>query len=307
MHTTDYTAGGVKYAVGGQYYGGNLTTASVKFFPDRVTGGRVTWIGNEINYNGNNMQKLTIPNSEGNVGYREICGFTAGAWENYRLTLLIQSRHQGTGILSIGISIGANGTTTNGYPSINYFGTTCQSTTPNWYLFFNYSTGRVSLYWRHSDYSETKITVLANNGFPRLYIGGFVSSIPSSAGNLFPMTFGVSPYKNEERVVGSWYNDKPIYRKVIVSTTFASQYIIGSNVDEIVSLNAYAYRKDYSVAQKIPSRIGESTQVDFGNIDFVEGSATDTDINIKWGSYWSGNFKKIVIIAEYTKTNNTQN
>lgn len=306
LHTTDYIAGGVKYAVGGQYYGGNNTTASVKFYPDSVTGGRVSVIGNELVYNGNNMQKLILPSSNGDIGFRCLCSFTASAWNNYRMTLLIQSRHQGTGILSIGISTGANSTTTNGYPSINYFGTTCQSTTPNWYLFFNYSTGLISLYWRHSDYSETKITVLANNGFPRLSLGSFVSSIPSSAGNLFPMTFGVSPYKDEERVIGSWYNDKPIYRKVIVSTTFASQYTIATGVDELVKITGVAYRKDYNVAQVIPSRIGESTQLDFGNFDFAGGY-----IIVRWGSYWSGapstNFKKIIIIAEYTKTTNTQN
>jgi hypothetical protein len=140
-------------------------------------------IGKTLTYAGRTFSFFTLTGGNGNTtGWRLVTSFTATAWGNYRLCLLIQSRHQGVGILSVSISMGENNKTFSGTPDIRYYGAQTQFNNACWRLYFNNSTGLVSLYWYYSDYSPADVIVLCNQGFGTLSNGTWSTSIPSSAG-----------------------------------------------------------------------------------------------------------------------------
>ena len=115
-------------------------------------------------------------------------------------------------------------------------------------------------------------------------------------------------YSPNEQVVGTWIDGKPIYRKVISSTTFSSTYIIADNIENIVDLKTIVYRSDYGICEFVPSRIGNTMSIDYDNFQNI--GTTDSTLGLTWGSGWQsgygGMFKKIVIIAKYTKTTDEQ-
>ena len=109
-------------------------------------------------------------------------------------------------------------------------------------------------------------------------------------------------YSTTEQVVGKWTNGKPIYRKVIDSTTFTTDYYyVGANIENFVNQWGWVQRKDYpKLWQYIPSRIGDPMSISFLATDTSQG------VKIDWGSNWQSNystlFNKIVIVIEYTKS-----
>ena len=109
-------------------------------------------------------------------------------------------------------------------------------------------------------------------------------------------------YSTKEVKIGKWIDGKPLYRKVIESTTFTTDfYPISSNIKQFVNQYGYVQRKDYtSMWQFIPSRIGNAMSISF----FV--NTLDGGVQIDWGSNWKSDhanlFNKIVLIVEYTKT-----
>ncbi len=143
----------------------------------------LTWFKGDINYFGRTFKRVTLTGGDGNnTGWRQVFSFTAGTWNNYRMALLVQSRHQGVGIVSIGISTGSNNKTLSGTPDIRYYGANTQLTANCWRLYFNSSTGLISLYWYYSDYSSCDVIQICNSGFPDISNGTWSTSIPSSAG-----------------------------------------------------------------------------------------------------------------------------
>ena len=144
------------------------------------------WLKGDINYFGRTFKRVTLTGGDGNTaGWRQVFSFTASTWENYRMVLLVQSRHQGAGIVSIGISIGSDNKTLSGTPNVKYFGSETQHTDGSWRLYFNSSTGLISLYWYYSDYSTCDVIQICNQGFPNISNGPWSTSIPSSAGSTY--------------------------------------------------------------------------------------------------------------------------
>lgn len=112
----------------------------------------------------------------------------------------------------------------------------------------------------------------------------------------------ISNYSTTEQKVGTWIDGKPLYRKVIESTTFTTNfYPVSSNIKQFINQYGYVQRKDYtSIWQPIPSRIGNAMSISF------LASTQDGGVQIDWGSSWQNDyanlFNKIVLIVEYTKT-----
>ena len=111
----------------------------------------------------------------------------------------------------------------------------------------------------------------------------------------------VMDYSKTEQVVGTFLG-KPIYRKVIESTTFTTDYYyIGLDVEGFVNQYGWVQRKDYPrLWQYIPSRVGDPMSISFLATDTSQG------VKVDWGSNWQSQyatlFNKIVIVVEYTKT-----
>ena len=103
-------------------------------------------------------------------------------------------------------------------------------------------------------------------------------------------------YSTEEKVVGTWIDGKPLYRKVLSSTT-----ISGSDVDIALPSNI-----DFMSTDKVEIKIG-----DFSFFSDRYTNANDliqifkfnaTTLKVVLGSAWKGNFKSAIIVIEYTKT-----
>jgi len=109
-------------------------------------------------------------------------------------------------------------------------------------------------------------------------------------------------YSTKETKIGTWIDGKPLYRKVIESTTFTTDfYPVSSNIRQFINQYGYVQRKDYkNIWQPIPSRTGNAMSISF------LASNPDSGVQIDWGSSWKSDhanfFNKIVLIVEYTKT-----
>lgn len=133
--------------------------------------------------------KLTCGNSSNTneTGYRLLFSGTVSAslWDNYRILLAVQSRHQGVGLVSIAMSW--NGSLTGFTGEVKYYGCTVQYNKDSWTLCYNSSTGVFKLYWKHVDYSPTNVKVIFSNGF-NITNGTWSTSIPDSDGTQITST-----------------------------------------------------------------------------------------------------------------------
>ena len=103
-------------------------------------------------------------------------------------------------------------------------------------------------------------------------------------------------YYIEETIVGTWIDGKPLYRKVLSSTTISD-----SNVDITLPSNI-----DFMSTDKVEIKVG-----DFSFFSDRYTNANDliqifkfnaTTLRVVLGSNWKGNFKSAIIVIEYTKT-----
>lgn len=118
---------------------------------------------------------------------------------------------------------------------------------------------------------------------------------------------GLHEYSMTEQRVGTWINGKPIYRKVISTTGYATEITanIGAVVDNIINVTGMVKRGDYpNIYMHIPSRSIESQYMsDFGNIQF-NTTNNSIKVTLNFGSgiqNMIGTAGVITIILEYTK------
>lgn len=117
----------------------------------------------------------------------------------------------------------------------------------------------------------------------------------------------VSNYSTTATIVGTWTNGKPIYRKVIESTTFIQSpnvYFVDDNIEQFINQYGFVQRKDVlDTWQYMPSRIGTEMSLSFQS---SSTAPTLSGVQIDWGTGWINNysarFNKIVLVVEYTKT-----
>ena len=103
-------------------------------------------------------------------------------------------------------------------------------------------------------------------------------------------------YSTEEKVVGTWIDGKPLYRKVLSSTT-----ISGSDVDITLPSNI-----DFMSTDKV--------EIKSGGFSFFSDRYTNandliqifkfnaTTLRVVLGSAWKSGFESVIIVIEYTKT-----
>lgn len=163
--------------------------------------------GSFMRTNGVN-QYVTLTGGNGNTaGYRLVLDVTiSGGWSINSMTLLVNSRHSGTGIVSI-VFHTTNEASTAYAGGINYYGNTTSLYGDSWRMFYDTTTKRLRLFWYYADYNDCYVTIL--NG--RRYLtdisnGTWYTSLPSNIGSELPRNYNAA--------------DKLVTGRTINGTTF---------------------------------------------------------------------------------------
>ena len=140
-------------------------------------------------------QHVTLTGGNGNTeGYRLVLEATVpGGWSVNSMTLLVNSRHSGTGIISLVFhTINKESTSYDG--SLNYYGSTTQhGGTTMWRLFYNTTTKKIRLFWHYYDYNACQVSILNRRGVTtNISDGTWYTTLPSDNGNELPSYYNRS-------------------------------------------------------------------------------------------------------------------
>lgn len=133
-------------------------------------------------------QYVTLSGGDGNnKGYRLVFeGTVTGGWSINSMTLLVNSRHAGTGMISI-VFHTTNQESTSYIGSLNYYGSTISLGDTMWRLFYNTTTKKVRLFWRFYDYSDCQVSILNRRGITtNISNKTWYTTIPSDSGSELP-------------------------------------------------------------------------------------------------------------------------
>lgn len=119
-------------------------------------------------------------------------GTVTGGWSINSMTLLVNSRHAGTGMISI-VFHTTNQESTSYIGSLNYYGSTLALGYTMWRLFYNTTTKKVRLFWRFYDYSDCKVSILNSRGLTtNISNKTWYTTIPSDSGSELPSYYNRS-------------------------------------------------------------------------------------------------------------------
>ena len=144
-------------------------------------------------------QYVTLSGGNGNAeGYRLVLEATVtGGWSINSMTLLVNSRHSGTGTISI-VFHTTNQGSTDYTGSINYYGSLSSFGNTMWRLFYNTSTKKLRLFWHFYNYDDCQVSILNRRGLTtNISNGAWYTSIPSDSGSELPS------YYNRADIAGS--------------------------------------------------------------------------------------------------------
>lgn len=133
-------------------------------------------------------QYVTLSGGDGNnEGYRLVFeGTVTGGWSINSMTLLVNSRHAGTGMISI-VFHTTNQESTSYIGSLNYYGSTISLGDTMWRLFYNTTTKKVRLFWRFYAYSDCQVSILNRRGITtNISNKTWYTTIPSDSGSELP-------------------------------------------------------------------------------------------------------------------------
>ena len=133
-------------------------------------------------------QYVILSGGDGNnEGYRLVFeGTVTGGWSINSMTLLVNSRHAGTGMISI-VFHTMNQENTSYVGSLNYYGSTISLGDTMWRLFYNTTTKKVRLFWRFYDYSDCQVSILNRRGITtNISNRTWYTTIPSDSGSELP-------------------------------------------------------------------------------------------------------------------------
>lgn len=140
-------------------------------------------------------QHVTLTGGDGNTGgYRLVLEATVpGGWSVNSMTLLVNSRHSGTGIISL-VFHTINKESTSYEGSLNYYGSTTQyGGTTMWRLFYNTTTKKIRLFWHYYDYNNCQVSILNRRGVTtNISNGTWYTTLPSDNGNELPSYYNRS-------------------------------------------------------------------------------------------------------------------
>lgn len=111
---------------------------------------------------------VTLTGGDGNTaGYRLIGQVSIGQWSNRRCVMLVNSRHQGAGLVTVTIGNNTGSITqANAYAEIKYWGPTSSGSviSSSAYQVYISSDGKTGyLFWLFSDYSSCSVRVLGSD------------------------------------------------------------------------------------------------------------------------------------------------
>ena len=152
---------------------------------------------------GSNYIYLKDPNGGATKGYRKILTQNLKAWANYRMVLAITSRHNGCGILCMGISL--HSTIDSYETNFRYYGSACQTySSLNLRPYYNATTGDFTLIWQNDDYTDCCITVISRMGFNAPYVGEWFTTL-GTYGSSIPIKqdYPITLYDNAAGTTGT--------------------------------------------------------------------------------------------------------
>lgn len=133
-------------------------------------------------------QHVTLTGGSGNTeGYRLVLEATVtGGWSINSMTLLVSSRHSGTGTISL-VFHTTNQESTAYMGSLNYYGSNISLGNTMWRLFYNTTTKKIRLFWRFYDYNNCQVSILNRHGVTtNISNGTWYTTIPSDSGSELP-------------------------------------------------------------------------------------------------------------------------
>ena len=139
-------------------------------------------------------QHITLTGGDGNTeGYRLVLEATVtGGWSINNMTLLVNSRHSGTGTISLAFQT-TNQESTSYIGSLNYYGSTIGLGNTMWRLFYNTTTKKIRLFWHYYDYNDCQVSILNRRGVTtNISNGTWYTTLPSDNGNELPSYYNRS-------------------------------------------------------------------------------------------------------------------
>lgn len=169
-------------------------------------------------------QHITLTGGDGNTeGYRLVLEATVpGGWSVNSMTLLVNSRHSGTGIISLVFhTINKESTSYDG--SLNYYGSTTQhGGITMWRLFYNTTTKKIRLFWHYYDYNDCQVSILNRRGVTtNISDGTWYTTLPSDNGNELPS------YYNRSDTTGSLATSRTLWGQPFNGTANVSGDMTG--------------------------------------------------------------------------------
>ena len=207
-------------------------------------------------------QYVTLSGGDGNnEGYRLVFeGTVTGGWSINSMTLLVNSRHAGTGMISI-VFHTTNQESTSYVGSLNYYGSILALGYTMWRLFYNTTTKKVRLFWRFYDYSDCKVSILNSCGLTtNISNKTWYTTIPSDSGSELPS------YYNRSDTTGSLATSRTLWGQPFNGTANVSGDMTG-----VGSINMSGQLTSTVASGVAPFIVVSNTVVGNLNADLLDG------------------------------------
>ena len=207
-------------------------------------------------------QYVTLSGGDGNnEGYRLVFeGTVTGGWSINSMTLLVNSRHAGTGMISI-VFHTTNQESTSYVGSLNYYGSILALGDTMWRLFYNTTTKKVRLFWRFYDYSDCKVSILNSCGLTtNISNKTWYTTIPSDSGSELPS------YYNRSDTTGSLATSRTLWGQPFNGTANVSGDMTG-----VGSINMSGQLTSTVASGVAPFIVVSNTVVGNLNADLLDG------------------------------------
>lgn len=188
-------------------------------------------------------QHITLTGRDRNIeGYRLVLEATVtGGWSINSMTLLVNSRHSGTGIISL-VFHSTNKESTSYAGSLNYYGSTIQhGGITMWRLFYNTTTKKIRLFWHYYDYNDCQVSILNRRGLTtNISNGTWYTTLPSDNGNELPS------YYNRSDTTGSLATSRTLWGQPFNGTANVSGDMTGVgsiNMSGVLTIKNSTYNK----------------------------------------------------------------
>ena len=191
---------------------------------------------------GVNQHVTLTGGNENTEGYRLVLEATVpGGWSANSMTLLVNSRHSGTGIISL-VFHTTNKESTSYDGSLNYYGSTTQhGGITMWRLFYNTTTKKIRLFWHYYDYNDCQVSILNRRGLTtNISNGTWYTTLPSDNGNELPS------YYNRSDTTGSLATSRTLWGQPFNGTANVSGDMTGVgsiNMSGVLTIKNSTYNK----------------------------------------------------------------